>query len=243
LAGGKWISDLKATTPVADAARHTLTMRLEVVRDYLPLALREAEKDPEHVHQLRVGTRRARAALDIFACCLPARVYRRARKQLRNIRRVAGAARDWDVFLANLTDWGQQQKGRFRPGIDVLLGYAVAQRESAQARLEEAGDDYPFAFDRFLAETVAAIHKPHDPNLAALVDLARPMLTSLLRALDEAASQDLDDYEHLHQVLVIRCWATPTTAMWRAAGWSPCRPGCGPSCRRAGSEFGRASRD
>jgi len=65
--GGRWISDLKATTPVAAAARHVLTVRLGVVRDQLPFALHEADKDPEHVHRFRVGTRRARAALDSFA--------------------------------------------------------------------------------------------------------------------------------------------------------------------------------
>src|SRR5438132_5572089 len=105
LAGGKWIPDLKAETPVADAARHTLTLRLEVVREYLPLALHEADKDPEHVHQLRVGTRRARAALDIFALCLPQKAYKSARKLLRRLRRAAGEARDWDVFLAGLVGW------------------------------------------------------------------------------------------------------------------------------------------
>ena len=37
MAGGKWIEDLHADTPLADAARHVLTVRLEVVRDYLPI--------------------------------------------------------------------------------------------------------------------------------------------------------------------------------------------------------------
>ena len=203
LAGGKRIHDLKAMTAVADAARHALTVRLEVVRDCLPLALHEADRDSEHVHQLRVGTRRARAALDIFACCLPAKVHRRARKQLRRIRRLAGEARDWDVFLANLTEWGLQQKSRLRPGADCLIGYAVAQRAAAQVRLEEAGQDYPFAFDRFLAETVAAVHRPDGPQLVTLLDLARPLLTDLLEKLEKAASRDLDDYEHLHQVRIL----------------------------------------
>ena len=63
MAEGKWISDLMATTPLADAARLTLGVRLEVVRDYLQQALHQADKDPEYVHQLRVGTRRAVAAL------------------------------------------------------------------------------------------------------------------------------------------------------------------------------------
>ena len=203
MAGGKWIHDLKAMTAVADAARHALTVRLEVVRDYLPLAVHQADRDSEHVHQLRVGTRRARAALDIFACCLPAKVHRRARKQLRHLRRLAGAARDWDVFLANLTAWGLQPKSRLRPGADCLIGDALAQRATAQVQLQEAGQDYPFAFDRFLAETVAAVHRPDDPQLVTLLDLARPLLTDLLEKLEEAASRNLDDYEHLHQVRIL----------------------------------------
>jgi CHAD domain-containing protein len=203
LAGGKWIHDLKAMTTLADAARHALTVRLQVVRDCLPLAVHEADRDAEHVHQLRVGTRRARAALDIFACCLPAKVHRRARKQLRHLRRLAGEARDWDVFLADLTAWGLQQKSRLRPGTDCLLGYALAQRAVAQVRLQEAGQDYPFAFDRFLAETVAAVHRPDDPHLVTLLDLARPLLTDLLAQLAKAAAGNLDDYEHLHQVRIL----------------------------------------
>jgi CHAD domain-containing protein len=203
MSGGKWIQDLTATTPLEDAARRVLTVRLEVVRDYLPLAVREPYRDPEHVHQLRVGTRRARAALDIFASCLPAKVHKTARKLLRRIRRAAGEARDWDVFLAGLTEWGRQQKGRVRPGVNCLLGYAVARREVAQAQLDEAGKDYPFSFDRFLAETVAAVHKPHDPDLHTLRDLAQPLLTGLLKELDEAGNRNMDDYEHLHRVRIL----------------------------------------
>jgi CHAD domain-containing protein len=203
LAVGKWISELKATTPVADAARHVLTVRLEGVRDCLPLAMQQADSDPEHVHQLRVGTRRARAALDIFACCLPSKVYRVARKHLRNIRQVAGEARDWDVFLASLTQRAREQGRKLRPGLDCVVGYVVAKREAAQRQLEESGKNLPFAFERFLAETVAAVHKPNDPRLRTLTDLALPRLTGLLRQLDEAASLDLEDHAHLHQIRIL----------------------------------------
>src|SRR5262245_51299342 len=123
MADGKWIQDLRPKTPVADAARHVLTVRLQVVRDHLALALHHADEDPEHVHQLRVGTRRARAAVDIFSCCLSARDYKQARRELRRIRRAAGEARDWDVFLANVSDWGRQQRGRVRRAADSLVGY------------------------------------------------------------------------------------------------------------------------
>ena len=58
MAEGKWIHDLTADTPLDDAARRVLAVRLEVVRDMLPLALHDWDKDPKYVHQLRVGTQR-----------------------------------------------------------------------------------------------------------------------------------------------------------------------------------------
>jgi CHAD domain-containing protein len=204
MADGKWISDLKPATAVADAARRVLTVRLEVVRDYLPLALKEADKDLEYVHQLRVGTRRAGAALRIFADCLPDKVYKATRRQLRKIRRAAGEARDWDVFLLALTDWEKQQKESHRPGLDFLIGYALAQRVAAQAHLETACAEHPFAFDRLLAETVAAVHRPHThPPPRTLLDLAQPLLAGLLKELDQTATRDLDDYANLHQVRIV----------------------------------------
>src|SRR5438876_3295955 len=98
----KWIPGLEPTTPVADAARRALDLRLRVVHHYLPLAVKHADEDLEHVHQLRVGTRRARAALDIFGSCLPDKALKKARKQLKRLRRAAGEARDWDGFLIAL---------------------------------------------------------------------------------------------------------------------------------------------
>ncbi|MBY0523768.1 MAG: CHAD domain-containing protein [Gemmataceae bacterium] len=203
MADGKWITELTSSTPLADAARRVLAMRLEVVRDHLPLALREADKDPEHVHQLRVGTRRAGAALEIFSLCLPEKEYRAARKQLRRIRRAAGAARDWDVFLLALGS-AEAQPERQRPAWDFLIGYATAQRAVAQTLLDAASPNHPFSFERLLAETVAAVHKPRsDEPIHVLLDLAKPLLGGLLRELHQAASGSLEDYDHLHQVRIM----------------------------------------
>jgi CHAD domain-containing protein len=203
MAEGKWISDLTAEMPLADAARRVLAVRLEVVRDYLQHALHQADKDPEYVHQLRVGTRRAGAALKAFADCLPEKEYRKARKRLRKLRRAAGAARDWDVFLIGLGEWRAQRGAGEQAGLDCLLGYALAQRQAAQAQLEAAGDGEAAAFEAFLAETVVAVRPPHgDHGGGTLVDLARPLLGGLLHDLEQAAGQDLDDYGQLHRVRI-----------------------------------------
>jgi CHAD domain-containing protein len=199
---GKWISDLTQATPVAAAARRCLKERLKVVQDYLDLALREPEKDMEHVHQLRVATRRAAAALDIFESCLSRRTYRRVQRQLRRLRRAAGAARDWDVF--SLTLAAPNRRLNDAPGIDFLLGYALGQRYAAQQALEVVGGDLAAAFDNLLDKALDAIEEPpsrHAPQ--TLVDLARPMLASLLAELEEAGQQDLNNYEHLHQVRIV----------------------------------------
>lgn len=203
MVAGRWIDDLTMHTAAVDAARRVLTVRLEVVRAALPLALRESDKDVEHVHQLRVSTRRARAALDIFAVCLPGKAYKQAKRSLRDLRRAAGGARDWDVFLQHLVDWSFAARDRRAAGIDYLTGCAAAQRSVAQSGLEQAGRGYPFDFDRLLAETVAAVHKPRDAGVHMLIDLARPLLGNLLNELEHAVDQDLDDYVHLHKVRII----------------------------------------
>ena len=58
--------------------------------------------DPEGVHQMRVGVRRARAALALFEPLLPAERLRFFRSELRWVARELGAARDLDVFTSGL---------------------------------------------------------------------------------------------------------------------------------------------
>ncbi len=199
---GKWLPGLRADTPMAEAACHALAVRLDVVQHYLPRALHQSDQDPEHVHQLRVGTRRANAALRIFAECLPGKARRAARRLLRTIRRAAGAARDWDVFQQHLAGWASAQSAARRPGADWLLGYALAQRAMAQSSLIQAAGDPDFAVDRTFARTVAAVRRPKHRSQRRLLDLAGPLLAERLDAFDEAAAGDLENYSQLHQVRI-----------------------------------------
>src|SRR5262249_51817799 len=189
-------------TPLAQAAREVLAARLEVVRQHLPKALREADRDPEFVHQLRVGTRRSDAALRIFRVCLPGGAYRAARARLRAIRRAAGAARDWDVFLMALGERLAGAPSTQKAGLDFLLGYSLGQRYAAQSVLAVVEQNQPLTFDHFVSETTETVRPPKQDSESRLIDLARPMLLSLLRCLREAAAGDLDDYDQLHQVRI-----------------------------------------
>jgi CHAD domain-containing protein len=203
MADGKWIHDLTPVMPLEEAARRVLNLRLEVVRDHLPLVQQQAERDPEHVHQLRVGTRRADAALRIFVDCLPAKVYKAARRRLRRIRRAAGEARDWDVFLMQLLARQTEQPAADQPGLDFLIGYAVGQRRTAQGELEEVAAKNEGAFEDFQTHTVETLRSAHSDTHTILADLACPLLSGLLHDLETAAAGDLKDYALLHRVRIV----------------------------------------
>jgi CHAD domain-containing protein len=203
MADGKWITDLAADVPLAEAARHVLAVRLRVVAEALPRAVHEADRDPENVHQLRVATRRADAALRIFECGLPGKAYKRARRRLRRVRRAAGAARDWDVFLIALRERAAAPAEKERAGLDLLTGYGLGQRAAAQAQMEAVGQEQGPRFEGFVADTLAAVRPPDEGQGAAtLIEHARPMLSGLLLNLEQAAAGDLDDYTQLHQVRI-----------------------------------------
>ena len=197
MADSKWIAGLTHSTPLAQAARRVLSLRLGAVRDRLRPALSKAEEDIEHVHQLRVATRRARAAIDIFRDSLPKKVYRKLRKSLRQIRRGAGEARDWDVFLTEVQDHLPRATAPQKPGLLFLAGYAAARRIEAQAELQKQAGDIDAS-----SLTQAAPESVRDSG-EAFADLAQKELAGLARELASAAEKNIEKYEGLHELRII----------------------------------------
>ena len=71
----------------------------------------KAGADIEFVHEMRVTSRRLRAAMDNFADCFPKKSFKKHYKKIRAITRTMGAVRDLDVLivrfqkeLTNLTE-------------------------------------------------------------------------------------------------------------------------------------------
>src|SRR5688572_5271562 len=133
MAGGKWIDGLKPKMAVAKAARVVLKVRLTAAEKLVRPAVEKAYEDVEHVHHLRVATRRAAAALRAFADALPAKPLKAAKRALKAIRQTAGNARDWDVLL---------ETARKRRGLRFLIGHASGRRAAAQAALVEAAEEF-----------------------------------------------------------------------------------------------------
>ncbi len=200
MADGKWIPFLRPEMPVGDAARHALFVRLQVVADVLPRALFEND-EPEHIHQLRVATRRAAATMRIFRNCLPRKVRRRVRKRLRELRWAAGLVRDCDVFLADLQECRRAVPSEAQPGLDFLAGYVLAQRRAVQSELLTATHGFDFDFEPTVAAAVAGVRHSRRAALP-LITLAEPLIVGLRDALQQSLAGNLDDGEQLHRVRI-----------------------------------------
>lgn len=99
---GKWVTQVEFHDSVEYAARVTLKPRLKAVRRLLKLAANRWREEIEYVHQLRVQTRRALAAIELYREVLPPRQLRKIERWLNQIRKAAGEARDLDVLAEKL---------------------------------------------------------------------------------------------------------------------------------------------
>jgi CHAD domain-containing protein len=188
-------------TPVEDAARRVLAVRLEAVRDRIADALSCGEDRRKHVHALRVASRRAAAALELFEHCLPKKVFKEVRRQLRMIRRAVGVVRDWDVVLAQLGKGLAQADSSDAPAYDMLTGYALAHRVPAQKRLEQACPEYPFGFDRLMATTLAAIRRRASAP-TTFGGCVRPIVAGMIDGFSALCDRDDGDWAELHGVRI-----------------------------------------
>jgi exopolyphosphatase/guanosine-5'-triphosphate,3'-diphosphate pyrophosphatase len=113
------------------------TIRAEIARLWedvwvaMPVAI--AGEDPEGVHDMRVASRRLRAAMDIASLCFPAKWYRGLHKTARQITRSAGAVRDREVLLQFLRSERKKKiTSSTRAAIDDWSAVLAVERESAR---------------------------------------------------------------------------------------------------------------
>lgn len=90
--------------------------------------------DPEGVHQMRVSSRKVRAALDTSGALFEGKKYRRVSKGVRRLTRALGGVRDGDVLLADLAA-RRNADGETHPGIDRVVVRLERERERSRDRL------------------------------------------------------------------------------------------------------------
>jgi CHAD domain-containing protein len=137
---GKWIDGIRPDSSVCAAARAALAARLSAVSYWLSFAAHCADQDIEHVHRLRVSTRRAKAALRLYRDWLPGKTARWVRKRLKKIRRAAGEARDLDVLAERMRREGGDHDAAQRETVDAALAEVSARRAAVQPAIARVAE-------------------------------------------------------------------------------------------------------
>ncbi|MGI8911180.1 MAG: CHAD domain-containing protein [Rubrobacteraceae bacterium] len=104
-------------------------------------------EDSEALHDMRVASRRMRAAMQIFKDALPVR-SRKLRDELKWIAGVLGEVRDLDVQLEQLEDWLSESSPEDREPLGELRGVLERKREKARKSMLRALDSR--RYERFV---------------------------------------------------------------------------------------------
>jgi len=198
---GKRIKGLSPDMASDDAARAVLGLRFEAVRMLAPLAAHEWEKDVEHVHQLRVSTRRAASAMSAFKPCLKKKRAKKARSLLKTLRSAAGPARDADVHLAIFRSLLAETEGDERVAVERAIESIRAERDRVQPALTSTIDAHPAKeLEKRFERLLDSIDAPKE--LPTLGTLATHALVPLAEALRETASVTPWTTSRLHAIRI-----------------------------------------
>ncbi len=163
------------------AVRHVIARQLHRLRLNDPGA--RLGEDPEALHDMRVATRRLRAAVRILAAGIPVRLQARLDHELRWLGELLGGVRDLDVQLAKLDAFAAAAPAGFRPAFKRLREHLAGERTRSRARMLE-GLDTPRYFRLLLRlERFAYSEPPRRPVTAAALE---PICVAGPRALKKA---------------------------------------------------------
>jgi CHAD domain-containing protein len=127
------VPDLQPDRPFATAAARVVTVRadelIEHSQDVLDL------DDIEHVHDMRVATRRLRAVIEVFAPCFPKKKRRAVIAELNELADALGERRDRDVQIEALNRFAAELDEDERTSVQRLIDSLEAQRPAANLQL------------------------------------------------------------------------------------------------------------
>jgi len=117
--------------------------------------------DLEAVHDIRVASRRLRAAMDVATGAFPAGWYAPLHRTAKEITAALGEVRDRDVLIQHLTAELEQAPPHEKPGIALLI--ERVERQRAKARVVMAAYLRELTTGGVPAETVRRFGSAADP--------------------------------------------------------------------------------
>ena len=126
-------------TPFGEAASSAAKKAMDEIARNWDGAL--SGQDVEAIHDLRVGTRRLRAALSVYEHAFPPRQFQRVEKAMSALTDALGPARDTDVLIEHLTSvveaLGESDEAE-KVGLRAYIDHLTQQRAGQQAELDKA---------------------------------------------------------------------------------------------------------
>jgi CHAD domain-containing protein len=128
------IPELTVEDSYGEAAAKIVSVRSEELAEHARGVLDTG--DIERVHDMRVATRRLRAALEVFEPCFPGKSYKQALREVKRLADGLGERRDRDVAIGALRGFNEQMPAADRKGVSSLIDRL--RDEQAEANLELA---------------------------------------------------------------------------------------------------------
>ena len=221
-----WVDEAKAAPPkrrrrvpkirlddtMAEAARKTLLLHWGGMLDHEAGAREGA--DSEEVHDMRVATRRMRAALRVFADHIDADAFKPYAKMLRRTARALGAVRDLDVFREKTQHYLDALPDERKSELAPLLAAWQTEYPRGRGELIALFDSDAFArfkttFEEFLrvrgAGAAATEAKDGEPRAQRVRDVLPIILLrewAAVHAYDESVSAPDVPLTRLHQLRI-----------------------------------------
>lgn len=139
MARAREISDLDCDRPFAEAAVRVIGLRADELFEHSRGVLDTA--DIERVHDMRVATRRLRAAMEIFEACFPPKRWKRALKRVKQLADALGERRDRDVAIEFLGGFSGEVRGPDRDRLAAVIDGLRAEQREANLGLAPAVDE------------------------------------------------------------------------------------------------------
>jgi CHAD domain-containing protein len=119
MAKAREIPGLSAEDSYAEAAAKVVSVRSQELADHAAGVLDVG--DIERVHDMRVATRRLRAALEVFEPCFPRKRIKADLGEVKELADALGERRDRDVAIASLVALSAKMPAPDRAGIQSLI--------------------------------------------------------------------------------------------------------------------------
>jgi CHAD domain-containing protein len=136
VARAREVSGFDCDEPFARAAARVVAVRAAEVFEHADGVLDLDDVDP--VHDMRVATRRLRAALEVFEPCFPSKRYRKTLKRVKALADALGERRDRDVAIAFLEEVADGVASDDRAAVAETIERLRAEQQAANEALAPA---------------------------------------------------------------------------------------------------------